>query len=189
MIFDLRTLTDAEHYECKRIGFLRASEQITDAKNGDSRALNSYGSNSSLNIRTDAERLLHAWIGAIAEEVNSKVAKCDWTKESGQYKGNKKPDLTVIYRGKRTACESRGSQWINDVIYRPSHDNHRPEVMLMAVTNLPYGPICQVGHIFLGDFRKIAESHPERYYGENTDCPYYRIPIKFLLQDFSEFGE
>jgi hypothetical protein len=194
MGFDIRTLTMEEWLECMHQATQRATAQINDFQNGDSRASNSYGGKSSLKIRSKEERKEHALMGTVAEYIASKYTKSIWKKEMGQYKGNSNPDLTVIFRGKSVNCEVRGTNSKDTVIYRPHHDNSRPDYLYVVVTNLYMSligiqthPICSVGYSFLGDLQKLIDNHPE-WIGKHPGNIYYQIPFKYFSEDFSNFG-
>jgi hypothetical protein len=187
MEFDLEILTDAELAECKRVAVERVKIQMKDAKNGMRNASYSYGRADAVDSRTFERRIRHAMMGALAEFIGSKCAKCDWPKEIGQYKGNRNPDLKPKFKGQVVNCDARGSNKYSTFIYRP-RDVKNPDGLLIAVTNLPDGPVCQVGHAFFRDISKLADGHPE-WLGSHPGEPYYEIPFKFLSEDFSEFGK
>ena len=186
MDFNLETLTDAELAECKQVAVERAKGQVKDAKGGMRNASYSYGRADAVDARTFERRMKHAMMGALAELIGSKCAKCDWSKEMDQYKGNATPDLSPTFRGQVVKCDARGSNKYGSFIYRP-RDAKNQDGLLIAVTNLPDGPDCQVGYAFFRDLTKLADGHPE-WLGSHPGEPYYEIPFKFLSGDFSEFG-
>jgi hypothetical protein len=187
MEFNIETLTDAELQECKELAVARTKEQWTDATQKNMRSASyHYGGHSPMSTRSFDEQYNDHLIGAIAELIASKAAKCKWTKEMGQYKGNRTPDLSPTFRGQVVKCDARGTKKYSSFIYRP-RDVKNPDGLLIAVTNLPEGPDCRVGHAFFKDVSKWAEDYPE-YLGSHPGTPYYEIPFKFLSGDFSEFG-
>jgi len=187
MEFNLETLTDAERKECTRVAEERTKVQMKDAKNGMGNASYSFGRRDMVTTRTFEQRIKDHTMGAIAECIASKCAKCEWTKEMNQYKGNTNPDLQPTLKGQSLKCDVRGTKKYNTFIYRP-RDTKNPDFLLIAVSNLPEGPYCQVGHAFFRDVSTLANNHPE-WLGSHPGEPYYEIPFKFLSGDFSEFGK
>ena len=188
MTFDIGHFTPEERQVCMDEASRRFIAHHGDAERGDYRALNSYGGHGSLDARTIRKRKEEALMGVIAELIASKFAKCVWTKEIGQYKGNTNPDLKPTFRGKLVNCEVRGTRQTDSIIYRPHQDDRRPDCLLIVVTNLPMGSICHVGHAFFRDITKLAKAHPE-WIGQRPGSPFYWIPFEHLSEDFSEFGE
>lgn len=186
MEYNIKDLTVTEIQECKRVAVERTRAQVKDHKNGIRAAGYSYGRYDSVDARAFEKKINHHTMGTIAEFIASKCAKCIWTKEMNQYKGNKNPDLSPIFRGKIVKCDVRGTKRYNTFIYRP-RDVKNPDGLLIAVTNLPEGPDCQVGHAFFKDISEYAEKHPE-YLGSHPGEPYYNLPFEVLSGDFSEFG-
>jgi len=185
MIFDLNTLTKDELQECRELAILRTEEQVDDANNGMRAASCSHGRYAPVNARTYEERLEDSLMGAIAELIGSKLAHCKWKKVMGQYKGNKEPDLSPKFQGKIVPCDVRGTRKYNSFIFR-ERDFRNADGLLIAVTNLPEGPECQVGHAFFRDIKKIVNDYPE-FMGNHSGSPYYRIPFKFISGDFADF--
>lgn len=184
MDFDLRTLTPAIRKECTDLATARTDEQRADAKN-DFRAGYSFGKRGV--ARPYNEQWTNHVMGAIAEYVGSIHFKCPWTKEMGQYKGNKNPDLAPTFQGKLLRCDARGTGQSDSFIYRPRDASSRDD-LLFITTNLPHGPIVQVGYIFFKDLTKLVATHPE-WEGDNRKGgnPFYWVPIGQLLTDFSQF--
>ena len=186
MEFNLETLTDAELTECKRVAVERTKVQVQDANNGMGNASYSYGRRDFVHARSFEQRINDHIMGAIAELIASKCAKCEWPKEMNQYKGNTNPDLKPTFRKQVVKCDVRGTKKYNSFIYRP-RDTKNPDFLLIAVSNLPDGPDCKVGHAFFKDVAEWADKYPE-YLGSHPGEPYYEIPFKFLSGDFAEFG-
>jgi|FAXJ01.1.fsa_nt_gi hypothetical protein len=186
MNFNLETLTDAELAECKQVAVERTKVQVQDANNGMASAAYSYGRRDFVQTRSFEQRINDHIMGAIAELIASKCSKCKWTKEMNQYKSNSNPDLRPTFRKQVVKCDVRGTKKYSTFIYRP-RDTKNPDFLLIAVSNLPEGPDCQVGHSFFRDIAKLAEDRPE-WLGSHPGEPYYEIPFKFLSGDFSEFG-
>ena len=184
--FDMKELSAAEVKECKDIASERVGIQVEDAKGGDARASNSYGGPSFVGSRSIEVREEDAFIGTLAEYIGSKYAKCQWSKEMGQYKGNSNSDLQVVFRKHSTRCEVRGTRR-DFVIYRPHQDIHKSDTLLIGISNLPNGPTCRVGHIFFSEMKKLVDQHPE-WQGSHAGPPYYMISFEHLSEDFSEFG-
>ena len=189
MEFDLRTLTDLEYKICDDISTKRTDEHIADIKRGDSRASYTNGCAGKLRDRSYQERKEDAFIGTLAELITSKFTKCTWTKESGQYKGNSNPDLKVIFRKKSIRCECRGTRKFDTIIYRPHQDIYRLDSLLVSITNLPRGPICRIGYAFFRTLKELSHNHSEWIKAKDSRTPYYAIPIEYLSDDFSEFGD
>ena len=171
---------------CKEVALNRVNEHMSDAKNGDPRALNTNGGRGKLSDRSRAERLKQGLMGTLGECLGSIFTRCEWTMESGQYKGNKNPDLGPIFRGKRVICEVR-SREEDTCLYRPQHDRHRPDVLYVAVTKLPFGPF-RIYHAFFRDLIPLVDKHPEWMRAKNSPTPFYAIPSEYFSEDFSEFG-
>jgi hypothetical protein len=183
----VQNLTQSEEEECAYEAHCRVVEHIADAASGDVRALNSYGQKQALDTRTLEERSGEAFIGAVAERIVSKLFKCPWTKEMGQYKGNTTPDLTPVYRGKVVGCEVRGTRTQNKALYRPHRDDNRTEPMFANVAAINR-PICRVGYAFFKDLKPLVYAHPEWKGLSTRGKPYSEIPTQYFSDDFSEFG-
>lgn len=188
MIIDLNTfLTTDEIKECEKVARVRLDEKRRDTANGDRRASYSNGAAGTGNERSYEKELEDSKIGALGELIACKVTKSVWTKESGQYKGNDKPDLVFLFDGKRVKGEARGTRKKDVVIYR-----QRDKVMnfgkaLIVVTNLPNGPICDVRFASFNFLEKLVEKNPH-WLGSKTGHPYYNIPIDYLTADFSRIN-
>ena len=184
--FDINTLTEVEVNECKNIANRRVAEQLDDANNGDVRATNSYGGREEVSNRGVGLRIEDAYIGSLAECIGSKFTKCSWSKEMGQYKGNKKPDLQPMFRHQVLKCEVRGSRGEN-IPHRPHQDVHKLDSICVAVTNLPNGRFCKVGWMSFMEMQTLAGKHPE-WKGRKEGALYYAIPFEYFYRDFSKFG-
>jgi len=184
--FDLQSLTEVELNDCKEIAQKRVSEQLDDAKNGDRRASNSYGGRESVEARSVELRVEDAYIGTLAELIASKLTKCQWSKEMGQYKGNKNSDLKPIFRKQASKCEVRGTR-SESIPHRPHQDVNKLDSICIAVTNLPNGRLCKVGWMSFETMQTLANNHPE-WKGGKEGSPYYAIPFEQFSRDFSEFG-
>lgn len=180
-------LNEEEIKECKRVALMREEEQNGDGERGAINARYAYGGYAGVDDRKKYERIEHHEMGAISEYIGSKVTRCEWRKESGQYKGNRRSDLSPIFRGRVVKCDVRGTRKFDKFIYR-ERDIRTPNTLLIAISNLPYGPTCEVGHGFFRDISKLVEEHPE-WVGKHFGSKYYEIPFKYLSGDFSEFGK
>jgi hypothetical protein len=184
-------LSKEDKITCWTLAIRRAVEQVGDAKQGDGRAMNSYGGRTNINARPYHLRFKHAVIGTTAECIASKCLNCEWTLEMGQYKGNDNPDLTAIHRGKTVKCEVRGTSMQDIIIYRPQHDNPRPDFLLIGITNLhpadKNNDTCKIGYAFFRDLKPLIHEHPEWIREKDSRNPYYAIPIEYFSSDFSEF--
>ncbi len=188
MEIDLTTfLTGEELKECTEVARTRLDEKRRDTANGDRRASYSNGQVGTGNERTYEREFEDSKIGALGELIACKVTKTVWTKEIGQYKGNDKPDLFFLFDGKRVKGEARGTRRKDSIIYR-----HRDKIMnsgkaLIAVTNLPNGPLCEVRFASFNYLERLVREHPE-WAGSKIGHPYYNIPIEYLTADFSRIG-
>ena len=179
-------LSQSETADCDFIARNRKTEHVSDGNQGMLAATYSFGEAADMNVRDNVERYDDAFIGAIAECVASKFGKTIWTKESRQYKGNKRPDLTLIVNGKPTRCDCRGSRRWGTFKYR-IRDDDTPDTLLIAVSNLPEGPDCKIGYAFFRELTPRVKDH-EEWRGDHPGAKYYEVPFKFLHDDFSVFG-
>jgi hypothetical protein len=186
--FPISELTQEELKKVREVASARVIQHINDAKSGDIRALNSYGEPTIIDRRDDEEREKDAYKGALAEYIASRYAKCEWSAEMGQYKGNKNPDLRVVFQNKSVYCDVRGTGSGDRIIYRPHQDYKKDKCILIGVTSLPSGPICGVGWSFFYRIKELVRAHSNQKIDNGMGKPYYAIPFENFSQDFSEFG-
>lgn len=188
MIIDLGTfLTPEEIIMCDAVAKTRLDEKRRDTANGDFRASYSNGQAGTGNERTYDREFEDSKIGAMGELIACKATKTTWTKEIGQYKGNDKPDLFFRFDGKLVKGEARGTRRSDSIIYRRRDKLMNSGKALIAVTNLPTGPICEVRFASFNFLEKLVNQHPE-WAGSKTGHPYYNIPIEYFTADFSRVG-
>lgn len=188
MDIDLTTfLTCSERTLCEDVAKVRLDQKRDDMKMGDSRASYSFGSKGSGKERTYNQELNDSLMGTLGELIASKVTRTEWTQELGQYKGNSKPDLSILFDGKRIKGECRATRRKDSIIYRSKDRTMNAGKALIAITNLPNGPLCQVVFASFGFLGKLVDKHPE-WIGSHSGHPYYNIPIEYFTDDFSRFG-
>lgn len=173
------------------------NEQVTDIKRGNKKASNSFGKRGGLNARSDEVRSADAFIGAMAECIAAYLTKTDWTKETLQYDGNTNPDLRVLFNNQITDAEVRGGRNPDKVIIRPYYSNGQARDfndtvandLLVAVTNLPRGPIVRVGFKKFGDLKTLCAGRPEWYVDNGMGPPFYYVPIEEFESDWNLFTD
>lgn len=184
IIIDISEIMSEENIQtCMDVAVARVKQQLDDARKGMRSAKNSHGEYAPVTARNKPTRIFHALIGAKAELIGSVLFDCPWMEEMGQYKGNKNPDLQPKFLGQPVECDARGTTYTDSYIYR-LRDEKTPDTLLFSVTNLPDGPDCHVGYIFLEDVTKLVEQHKKEWRGTRPGAPYWNVPIKYLFHDF-----
>ncbi len=187
-------LSPEEIAEIQKVAEDRVKEQVGDGNSGKKSATYSFGGQSSMDARSLETRRKNALMGALGEFIGSKLMKCEWIKEMGQYKGNKEPDLLPILNGYEVRVDARTKPTnVNTVIFRERDFNSRDEI-LFALMDSP-STLSKDTYSFRAGWRpfkdlaKLVDEHPE-WEGKNSmGAKYYEVPFEYFLQDFSKFGE
>jgi len=201
MKFDRNSLTPEQNKEYRDVAFKRSWEQFEDyVWKGDRRAAHAYGGSLPLpptieerlkvilDYRSVEEMVDHAKKGAFGELVGSICTKCVWTKETGQYKGNRTPDLSPMFKGKLVECDARARPNLENFLYR-ERDFKTPDTMLLTVNYSKTNSICEVNYIFFGELKNLVRQNTEKWRGKHKGDPYWEVPLEVLNGDFSEFGK
>lgn len=172
----------------------RAEEQLEDSRIGFVNATYSYGKANLTNARSLKQRIRDHLKGCMAEYIAAKTLNCEWTKERGQYKNyqSRRPDLIAKYKGGKARIEVRGSgnsfiPFRGYSIETGKDFNEKADTLLLAVSNLPRGPMVKVGYLTFGSLKSLCIANNQWYCNNGKGNPYYKVPIevfKFSNEDF-----